>query len=230
MPQAMNIRSVDLRFVQAYLIETPAGLVLVDCGVARQEGAIRRAMQQIGRDDLKLIFITHAHADHYGSAAALRRITSAPVAVHRADAEAMANGETRVRGAKPLVRALTSAMARLSPTPPVQADVLLEDGDSLARYGLPAVVVHTPGHTPGSCCLVLEDGAGFVGDLVSAGGNPHLQHTFVEDWEQLRRSYARVRDLRLSRVYAGHGSRVLTGDELADLIDAELARPLPAAR
>jgi hydroxyacylglutathione hydrolase len=227
MESTMNIHPLTLGFVQAYLIETPGGLALVDCGMARQEGAILRAMRELGREDLKLIFITHAHADHYGSAAALKRLTGAPVAVHRADAQAMADGRTPVRGSRPLVRLITSLVLRLSPVPPVQADVLLEDGDSLAQYGLPGGIVHTPGHSPGSSCLVLEDGSGFVGDLVSAGGKPHLQRTFVEDPEQLRQSYARLRDLKLARVYAGHGSRILTGAELARLIDAELPSPSP---
>jgi hydroxyacylglutathione hydrolase len=217
----MNIQPLTLGFVQAYLLEVPGGPVLVDCGMRGQEGAILRAVEQLGRGGLNLIFITHAHADHYGSAAALVRLTGAPVAIHRADAPAMAAGQTSVRGARPLVRLATSLMGRLSPTPPVRADFLLDDGDSLAQYGVPGVVVHTPGHTAGSCCLVLEDGAGFVGDLVSAGGAPHLQRTFVEDPVALRRSYARLRALPLSRVYAGHGSRVLTGEELARLIDAE---------
>ena len=215
----MNIHLLNLSFVQAYLIETPTGLVLVDCGVPRQEGAILRAIEQLGRGGLKLIFITHAHADHYGSAAALARLTGAPVAIHRADAQAMANGETSVRGSKRLRRTLTSLMLRLDPVTPVQADVLLDDGDSLAEYGVPGVVVHTPGHTSGSCCLVLGDGSGFVGDLVSAGRKPHLQHAFVEDAEQLRQSYIRLRELKLRKVYAGHGQRVLAGEELERLID-----------
>jgi hydroxyacylglutathione hydrolase len=222
----MNIHPLTLGFVQAYLIETATGLVLVDCGMPRQEGAILRAVEQLGHGGLKLIFITHAHADHYGSAAALVRLTGAPVAVHRADAQAMANGETPIRGAKGLNRAITSLALRLDPTPPVRADVLLDDGDSLAQYGVPGIVVHTPGHTAGSCCLVLEDGSGFVGDLVSAGKEPHLQHTFVEDAAQLRQSFLRLRELRLAKVYAGHGSRILTGDELDRVIAAEIDRGL----
>jgi glyoxylase-like metal-dependent hydrolase (beta-lactamase superfamily II) len=219
MQSPLNIHPLTLGFVQAYLIETPAGLVLVDCGMPRQEGAILRAMQQLGRDDLKLIFITHAHADHYGSAAALARLTGAPVAIHRADAQAMANGETPTRGSKLLLQTLTSLLTRLSPTPPVQAEVLLEDGDSLAEYGLPSVVVHTPGHTAGSCCLVLEDGSGFVGDMVSTSRKPSLQRMFIEDPVQLRESYIRLRGLKLAKVYGGHGSRILTGEELDHLID-----------
>jgi hydroxyacylglutathione hydrolase len=221
MRRMISIHPLNLRFVQAYLIQTPASLVLVDCGMPRQEGTILRAMQQIGRDDLKLIFITHAHADHYGSAAALQRLTGAPVAIHRTDAQAMANGETPVRGSGRLTRAMTSLVLRLDPTPPVRADMLLDDGETLAQFGLPGVVVHTPGHTAGSCCLVLEDGTAFVGDMLSAGRKPHLQRTYIEDPEQLRKSYTRLRDLPISRVYAGHGSRILTGEELAELIDAE---------
>jgi glyoxylase-like metal-dependent hydrolase (beta-lactamase superfamily II) len=181
-------------------------------------------VEQKGRGDLKLIFITHAHADHYGSAAALKRLTGAPVAIHRADAQAMANGETPTRGSKRLMRALTSLALRLNPVSPVRADLLLDDGDSLAEYGLPGVIVHTPGHTAGSCCLLLEDGTGFLGDLLSAGRKPHLQRSFVEDAEQLRQSYARLRELRLSRVYAGHGQRILSGEELGRLIAVELSQ------
>ena len=219
MQSPLNIHPLTLGFVQAYLIETLAGLVLVDCGMPRQEGAILRAMQQLGRDDLKLIFITHAHADHYGSAAALKRLTGAPVAIHRADAQAMANGETPTRGSKRLMRALTSLALRLNPVSPVRADVILDDGDSLAEYGLPGVIVHTPGHTAGSCCLLLEDGSGFVGDMVTTSRKPHLQRTFVEDPEQLRESYIRLRGLKLGRVYGGHGQRILSGEELNQLID-----------
>jgi hydroxyacylglutathione hydrolase len=223
----MNIHSLNMSFVQAYLIETPGGLALVDCGMPRQEKTILRAIERLGHGGLRLIFVTHAHADHYGSAAALARLTGAPVAIHRADAQAMANGETPVRTSKTLMRLATSLMTRLSPTPPVRADLLLDDGDNLAEYGVPGVVVHTPGHTAGSCCLLLQDGAAFVGDLLSAGKQPHLQRTFIEDAEALRRSYARLRELPLSRVYAGHGPRILTGEELARLIDAELDQPPP---
>jgi hydroxyacylglutathione hydrolase len=217
----MNIHPLTLGFVQAYLIETPGGLVLVDCGMPRQEGAILRAVEQLGCGGLRLIFITHAHADHYGSAAALVRLTGAPVAIHRADAQAMANGETPIRGAKGLNRAITSLALRLDPTPPVRADVLLDDGDSLAQYGVPGIVVHTPGHTAGSCCLVLEDGTAFLGDMLAARRKPNLQRTYIEDPEQLRASYTRLQGLKLAKVYAGHGAHVLTGEELNRLIDAE---------
>jgi hydroxyacylglutathione hydrolase len=224
----INVQPLTLGFVQAYLIETPGGLFLVDCGMPGQEKNILPAMQRLGRQDLKLIFITHAHADHTGSAAALKRLTGAQVAIHRLDAEALRTGTMSARGRSWLLRQVMGLMTRLVRLQPVEPDIVLEDGDSLEQYGLAGKVVHTPGHSPGSCCLVLEDGSGFVGDLVSTSGKPHLQHDIVEDWGQLHASYERLRGLcgpganSLQQVYVGHGQRSLSGEELSALIDAEL--------
>ncbi len=52
---------------------------------------------------------------------------------------------------------------RLYPPQSGQPDILLETGDRLEPYGLPVRVVHTPG----SCCLVLDDGRAFAGDLAA---------------------------------------------------------------
>ena len=208
--------------MQAYLIETPDGLFLVDCGMPGREKNILAAMQHLGGQDLKLIFITHAHADHTGSAAALKRLTGAQVAIHLLDAEPLQTAKMPARGRSWLLRQVMAVMTRLIRLQPLQSDIVLEDGDNLERYGLPGKVVHTPGHSPGSCCLVLEDGSGFVGDLVSTTGKPHLQHDIVDDWGQLHASYLRLRGLSLERVYVGHGQRSLSGSELRDLIDFEL--------
>ncbi len=185
-------------------------------------------MQRLGRQDLKLIFITHAHTDHTGSAAALKRLTGAQVAIHRLEAQALRTARMPVQGRSWLLRQALGLMTRVVRLQPVEPDVVLEDGDSLERYGLPGKVLHLPGHSPGSCCLVLEDGSGFVGDLVLSTGQPHLQHNIVDDWGQLHASYERLRDLGgpgvpgLKRVYVGHGQRSLSGEELAALIDAEI--------
>ena len=217
----VDIHPLTLGFVQAYLIETPDGLFLVDCGMPGQEKKILAAMQRLGREDLKLIFITHAHVDHTGSAAALKRLTGAQVAIHRLDAEALRTAKMTTRSRSWLQRQVMALMRRLIRRQPVQPDIVLEDGDSLEPYGLPGRVVHTPGHSPGSCCLVLEDGSGFVGDLVSTTGEPHLQHDIVDDWGQLRASYQRLHGLGLERVYVGHGQRSLSGSELRSLIETE---------
>jgi hydroxyacylglutathione hydrolase len=224
------VHAVSLGLSQAYLLETDAGLVLVDSGSPHQEGIILRHLRALRSADanppnLQLIFITHAHLDHYGSAAALRRLTGAPVAIHRADAEAMARGETRLgsaRGSGKLMGVLLPLVELCLRPEPVEADLLLEDGDHLGDFGLEARVIHTPGHTLGSSCLIVEERLGFVGDLLTNNGRPGLQRLFAEDWALLRQSYARLQGMELETAYPGHGRSPVSGRVLQRLIASHL--------
>jgi hydroxyacylglutathione hydrolase len=205
----------------SYLIETPTGLILVDAGLPGQEQVVLKRLHALGQDTLRLIFITHAHIDHYGSAAALRRLTGAPIAIHRADGSAMAQGQTplgSVRGWGHVGRALLPLLEWYMQPEPTQADVLLEDGDDLRQYGLDAAVFHAPGHTPGSSCLIVEGRTAFAGDLLTISGRPRLQRIYASSWSQLRDSLARLQALELEWVYAGHGTRPLSGAALRRLI------------
>ena len=216
-----RVHAVPLGLSEAYLLESDTGLVLVDAGSPHQERLILRHLRALGSDNLKLIFITHAHLDHYGSAAALRRLTGAPVAIHRADAEALARGETRLgsaQGRGKLMAVLLPLVELFFRPEPVTPDLLLEDGDCFADFGLEARVIHTPGHTLGSSCLIVEERLGFVGDMLSNTSRPHLQSLYAEDWSLLKQSYARLQGIELETVYPGHGRRPVSGKVLQDLI------------
>jgi glyoxylase-like metal-dependent hydrolase (beta-lactamase superfamily II) len=135
----------------------------------------------------------------------------------------MARGETPIgaaRGRGRWVRRLLPWLERILRPEPTPPDVLLEDGAALEPFGLAATVLHTPGHTPGSCCLVVaeaEAGAlAFVGDLLSATGRPHVQRYFAHDWALIPDSLARLQAIRPAWVYPGH-SHPLSGEDLQRL-------------
>lgn len=218
---SLQIHDILIGMATAYLIESDSGLVLVDAGLPRYGQRVVRRMRALGRGDLRLIFITHAHLDHYGSAAALRRLTGAPIAVHRADGDAMARGETPIGSARGRGRLLWALLPLFEsylqpePTPP---DLILDDGDDLRAYDLDAVVLHTPGHTPGSSCLIVEGRLAFVGDLLSTSGHPHVQRFFADDWSLIPDSLARLQALRPEWICAGHGRCPLSGETLQRLL------------
>ena len=215
-----RVHSLRLGLGQAYLVEFSRGMVLVDSGSPGQEGKVVHALLRLGRTDLRLIFITHAHLDHYGSAAALRRISGAPVAIHRLDAAAMAQAQTdvgRARSFGHLIRiALPLAESLLNPEP-LQADLLLEDGDDLDVPGIDARVLHVPGHTAGSACLIVQDRLAFAGDLILTTGYPRAQKFFAQDWSLVPSSVRRLQALHPEWVYPGHGKSALSGNELQKL-------------
>jgi glyoxylase-like metal-dependent hydrolase (beta-lactamase superfamily II) len=217
---AIRVHMLSLFLAKAYLLEGEAGLWLVDAGPPGVERRILRVMADLGRDDLRLIWISHAHLDHYGSAAALRAATGAPIAIHHAGAPAMAKGDTPIgstRGRGRWIEPLLPWANRLLQVPPTEADVLLQEGDSLDDYGLSARLIHTPGHTAGSSSLLVAARLAFVGDLLSTTGRPHLQALFAQDWPQLPPSLHRLAAAQPERIYPGHGPGPLDRETLERL-------------
>jgi glyoxylase-like metal-dependent hydrolase (beta-lactamase superfamily II) len=152
---------------------------------------------------LRQIIVTHAHIDHVGGAALLKKATGAPVLLNQRDMG--------------LLAAMDMQAGWLGvPTPEVGTpDASAEDGSKVGLQSLPAEVIHTPGHTPGSICLLFpEQELLIAGDTLFAGsiGRTDLPGG---DGRQILHSL-RNRLLVLPdkiRVLPGHGPETTIGKE-----------------
>jgi hydroxyacylglutathione hydrolase len=152
---------------------------------------------------LRQIVITHAHIDHVGGAVQLKKATGAPVFVNQQDLG--------------LLGAMEIQAGWLGiPTPEVASpDASADDGLTLGLATLPAEVIHTPGHTPGSICLLFaQQNLLLAGDTLFAGsiGRTDLPGG---DGRQILRS---LRDRLMvlpdtTRVLPGHGPDTTIGEE-----------------
>jgi glyoxylase-like metal-dependent hydrolase (beta-lactamase superfamily II) len=215
----MNIFRISCRLSNAYLVKTPSGSVLIDTGAPGSENIILKAIKEYNFK-LSLIFITHAHMDHFGSAAKIKQATNAPIVIHQSDSQMLTEGKTILgscRGAGKVIQIFLPLIENILKTEPVTPDWIVEDRDSLDFLGIDAICVHAPGHTPGSSALILEDGSVFVGDLISSTGKPHLQRYFAQDWLQIEKSIRKLQDFNPSWLYPGHGSQPVPGKWLDSL-------------
>jgi hydroxyacylglutathione hydrolase len=178
---------------------TTGETVLVDPGAELDRAlALLEPGQRITR-----IFCTHGHIDHVAAGAAARERTGAPLSIHSADQgwlDALPR-QAEMFGFEP------------APVPPV--DAWHADGDTYQVGACEARVIHTPGHSAGSCCLHFPDEKiVFTGDTLFAGsvGRTDLPGG---DFDALHRSIqSRLFTLGDDvRFHPGHGPSGTIGDE-----------------
>ncbi|PKO07883.1 MAG: hypothetical protein CVU40_18285 [Chloroflexi bacterium HGW-Chloroflexi-2] len=213
----MNVFPISCGLGYAFLIEADHGLFLIDSGSPGNHKIILLKMKALGRKDLKLIIITHAHYDHYGSALALKNQTKALIAAHPLDAGSMSKGhsplgESRKHGF--LFPPIQAILNRINPLPATPPDLYMQDGDSLNPFGLDAIVLHTPGHTLGHISIILGNGTAFTGDLLGRVPSVKPQNLLAMDWGQIPASIQKLKNSNPTKIYTGHAALPIQGDQL----------------
>jgi glyoxylase-like metal-dependent hydrolase (beta-lactamase superfamily II) len=202
--------------------------ILVDGGAPGHVEDFRRGLARLGiaAYEIDVILLTHSHADHIGSLHALQILTGAPVWVHREEASAVEYGNPMLPpGITAWGRTLIGLghlfyRPRITPT---RVDCRLEDRFfSLASFGIPGRIIHTPGHSAGSVCVLLDTGEVFAGDM--AMNSWFLRRTpglavLAEDRNAMLRSWKKLIQMGARRVYPAHGK-----DFGIEVIQKEIAR------
>jgi hydroxyacylglutathione hydrolase len=150
------------------------------------------------------VLITHGHFDHVFACALFKAKTGAEVVMHPNDLSLLPE--------MPQTARFFGIKAPVPPTP----DRLVREGDTIAVGALSLRVLETPGHTPGSISLCLDD-AVFVGDTLFAGsvGRTDLAGGSLE--VLLRSIHTKLLTLPdRTVVYAGHGAATSIGVERRD--------------
>ena len=222
--------------------EADGGVALFDAGIGTREGrdAIHKGFAAAGLSlgDIRRIFISHGHLDHYGYARAAQEASGAPVFVHARDHDKV-TGRDRTQGRLELYAAyLTRLGAPLHlldhvklhwqdshrMARPIEHAEPLEPGALLRFKRFSAEVLHLPGHTPGLVCLWAAEPRVLFSDdhllervspnpLLDLEGQPVPVHKALVEYV---RSAKRVRALPVELVAPGHAEPFSGHVELID--------------
>jgi glyoxylase-like metal-dependent hydrolase (beta-lactamase superfamily II) len=163
--------------------------ILVDAGVTPMAVAPFK-------DAIKTIVLTHCHFDHTAHLREIARMCRAKVAIHKNDAQGLTDD----------TRSLSMHFGARSPG--IVPDIVLSDGDTIG--GL--LVIHTPGHTPGSICLYSATERALIsGDTVFTDGAFGRYDFLGGSRLDLARSLERLCQLDVGGLYPGHGEPVDSG-------------------
>ncbi|MCS7207802.1 MAG: MBL fold metallo-hydrolase [Dehalococcoidia bacterium] len=205
-----------------YVLVGEGGLVLVDSGLPWGASRILKGLDGLGYSPqaVRAILLTHGHPDHYGGAYTLQQETGARVYMHRADTIPTRRGDV---------------VPRFYPIPgaprPV-VDGFVEEGQVLPVLG-GLRVLHTPGHTPGSVCFLLERYALlFTGDTLLTVGRRLARPLPMHEPAVYMQSLERLALLAFERVCPGHGRPLLeqADERLRGLVAAVRNRGRPGWR
>ena len=168
-----NIYYVGASEVSSFLITTPKGHILLDSGFAETVPLIADGIKQLGFkiEDVKILINSHAHYDHAGGLAQLKRLTGAQLMLSAADAALVANGGKGDFQWGDTLR-----------YEPARADRILQDNDRVELGGVTMIARLTPGHTKGCTTWLMkatEDGR--TSDIVFVGSTTAPGYKLIDN-------------------------------------------------
>ncbi|HEX5720797.1 MAG TPA: subclass B3 metallo-beta-lactamase [Thermoanaerobaculia bacterium] len=216
---AGNLYYVGASDIASYLIATPEGHILLDGGFVETVPLIRESVKKLGFkiEDVKILLNTHAHYDHAGGLAELKKLTGARLHASKADAPALARGgkDDPLFGDQFLF-------------PPVKVDRLVKDGDTVTLGGSTLTARLTPGHTAGCTTWTMKvDGLNAV-IVCSTSVLPMMKLGAEPSYPGIAEDYARtfrtLRALPCDLFLAAHASFYNMKDK-AELLKKEGPNP-----
>jgi len=196
-----NVYYVGTADLAIYLIVTPKGDILIDAGEPESPPLIEKNIAAIGVrfTDIKFLINSHAHFDHAGGLAELKKISGAKVVGGAPDKTILERGYITFGPSAPIH------------SPPVHVDRAVHDGDKLKLGGVVLTAHLTPGHTPGCTTWTMPVTENRVRHRVvfacstTTGGNPLVGNTaYPRIVSDFRHSFAVLKALKADVFLPGH--------------------------
>lgn len=221
-----NIHYVGSAGVSVFLITTPQGHILIDTGFEENVAMAQKGIEQLGfkGTDVKYILSSHAHNDHTGGHASMKKLTGAAVVSSAADARILETGGED--DFSPFIK----DMMRYTPLKP---DRIITDGEQV-KLGDVTLTTHlTPGHTKGATTWTMQVRDGekmlnvvfFSSTSISRGTKLVGNKDYPKITEDFEMTYEKLKKLPCDVWFAPHGGAFAMTNKFAQLDRAATPNP-----
>ena len=154
-----------------FLLSNKEKNILIDTSPKFMWSRLQNKLRQLQIDKIDYLILTHTHFDHAANSKKLKTKYGAKVIVHKSEAEFLINGNNVVlNGTNPVSKIIATLLLKLfislAKYESCQPDILIESTFDLHDLGFNGYIMHTPGHTPGSMSVIIDDELALVGDTM----------------------------------------------------------------
>jgi metallo-beta-lactamase class B len=209
-----NIYAVGTEGIGVYLITTPKGHILLDAATEQGANVVEANIKSLGfkLKDIKYLLENHAHSDHVGGLAQLKRSTGATIVASQGDQHSLEHGT------------LDSETNWEDKFTPVKVEKILADGEKISLGGVQLQAVLTPGHTKGCTSWFMESPdkgstrkVAFICSLTTAGNKLVNNKIYPQIADDFRNTFARLKTKNADLLLIGH-------PDLANLEEKNIAK------
>jgi len=196
-----------------FIVSNGSKFLLVDTGGRKKQRLLLNRLAKLRRNGESAagIILTHAHFDHTENAAAIKAACNIPVVLHHLDTAYLQEGKNPpIRGTFRMIRFLTNLFGKrledFYQYAAVDADFPVHEYYDLSAWGFEIVLLHTPGHTPGSLSVIVNNEIALVGDAMVGMFKNSIYPPFACDTEQMVESWGKLLETGCSLFLPAHGT------------------------
>lgn len=184
--------------------------ILIDTGTKFRWKKLQKRLQKMNIKSIDYLILTHTHYDHAENSSRIKEKYHAKVIVHKNEISYLANGNNIVpQGtnliSKTLIFLFAKILLPLAKYDACQNDLTFDSIFSLNNLGFNAYLIHTPGHTPGSISLIIDDELALVGDTMFGVFPWSVYPPFANDPLGLLESWGKLLRTRCNVFIPSHG-------------------------
>jgi hydroxyacylglutathione hydrolase len=185
--------------------------ILIDTSPSNRWNRLKRSLNRLNIKNIDYLILTHTHFDHSGNSAEVKNHFNAKVVVSRKESAYLQKGESSIpHGTVFFARLLRDKIVPLLPLnfnfKPCRPDILVDQYFDLNIFGIKAYIIYTPGHSPGSQSIIVDDEIAIVGDSMFGIFPGSIFPPFADNDDDLIKSWGKLLETGCYLFLPSHGT------------------------